>query len=228
MNNATPGVDICRCDVGNSRPCLALLSYLWTVNDWKVVQTLLQTPRLDLHHICAEDLVILYEDPENPVIYDGKPYANPYRQLMDDKGPLAWRVPQVKVDPKLNRWFVRWIVLRSTGEIIGSTSFHGAPDPHGMIEIGLGVQESFRNQGFAKEVLLGMWRWALSNPEVKILRYTVSVENAPSIRVIESFGFHYLGEQIDEEDGPESIYEMSKDEFLEKFGTTVELGRTKP
>lgn len=188
------------------------------------METLLQTPRLDLHHICADDLIILFEDPENQSIYEGKPYLNPHRQLMDDKGPLAWRVPQAKENPELNRWFVRWIVLRSTGEIIGSTSFHGAPDTVGMLEIGLGIQESFRNMGFAKETLLGMWRWALSDPQVKVLRYTVSVDNAPSIHVVESFGFHYQGEQIDEEDGPESIYEMSRDEFLEKFGSAAELG----
>lgn len=188
------------------------------MNQWLLEQEVISTQRLDLHHICAEDLVTLFEYPENQSIYEGKPYTNPHRQLMDDSGPLAWRVPQVKVDPSLNRWFVRWIVLRSTSEIIGSTSFHGAPDDVGMIEIGLGIQESFRNMGFAKEALLGMWRWALKDSEVKVLRYTVSVENAPSIRVVESFGFHYQGEQIDEEDGPESIYEMSRDEFLEKFG----------
>lgn len=192
------------------------------------MQRPIETNRLVLHHIGAEDLITLFEDPENQSIYEGKSYANPHRQLMDDKGPLAWRVPQVKVDPSLNRWFVRWIVLRSTGEIIGSTSFHGAPDAVGMVEIGLGIQESFRNMGFAKEALLGMWRWALSDSEVKVLRYTVSVENAPSIRVIESFGFHYQREQIDEEDGPESIYEMSRDEFVGKFGATVELEGTKP
>lgn len=127
----------------------------------------------------------------------------------------------MKEDPKINRWFVRWIVLRTTGEIIGSTSFHGAPDSNGMIEIGLGIQESFRNKGYAKETLLGMWRWALEDSQVKILRYTVSTLNAPSNRVIEFFGFHYKGEQIDEEDGPESIFEMSKEEFLSKF----DLGR---
>jgi ribosomal-protein-alanine N-acetyltransferase len=192
------------------------------VNEWLLEQQVICTPRLDLHHICAEDLIILFEDPDNQSIYGGKPYSNPYRQLMDDKGPLAWRVPQVKEDPKLNRWFVRWIVLRSTGEIIGSTSFHGAPDVEGMVEIGLGIQESFRNMGFAKEALLGMWRWALSDPQVKVLRYTASIENAPSICVVKSFGFHYQGEQIDEEDGPESIYEMSRDEFLEKFRSVVE------
>ena len=194
------------------------MSYLWSVNEWKVVETLLQTPRLDLHHICVEDLITLFESPDDLSIYGGKPYSNPYRQLMDDKGPLAWRVPQVKEDPQRNRWFVRWIVLRSSGEIIGSISFHGAPNADGMIEIGLGIHEAFRNQGFAKEALLGMWCWAMTNPEVAILRYTVGITNAASIRVVESFGFHYIGEQMDEEDGPESIYEITRDEFLAKFG----------
>lgn len=191
------------------------------MNNWLSVQEMIETPRLELHHICAEDLITLFENPEDLSIYEGRPYSNPHRQLMDDKGPLAWRVPQVKEDLELNRWFVRWIVLKTTGEIIGSTSFHGAPDAEGMIEIGLGIQESFRNKGFAKETLLGMWRWALEDSQVQTLRYTVSVENAPSIHVIESFGFYYQGEQIDEEDGPESIYEMSREAFMERFGSST-------
>jgi ribosomal-protein-alanine N-acetyltransferase len=197
---------------------MAVLSYRSTVNEWIRVQKVISTPRLELHHIGAQDLITLFEDSEDLLIYEGESYTNPYRHLMDDKGPLAWRVPQVKVDPALNRWFLRWIVLRSTHEIIGSTSFHGAPNIDGMIEIGLGIEASYRNLGYAKESLLGMWRWATEDPAVKILRYTVSVNNAPSIRIIETFGFHYQGEQIDEEDGPESIFEMSREEFLVKFG----------
>ena len=190
------------------------------MDDWSRLEEVIQTPRLELHHVSAEDLITLFEDPEDLSIYEGRPYSNPHRQLMDDKGPLAWRVPQVKQDPSLNRWFVRWVVLRSSREIVGSTSFHGAPDSEGMIEIGLGIHEAFRNKGFAKETVLGMWRWVLKDPKIKTLRYSVSVNNAPSIRVIESFGFHYKGEQIDEEDGPESIYEIERDEFLEKFGAS--------
>ena len=197
---------------------MPVLSYRSTVDEWIRVEKIISTPRLDLHHIGAQDLITLFEEPENLSIYEGKPYSNPYRQLMDDKGPLAWRVPQVKENPDLNRWFVRWIVLRASGEIIGSTSFHASPNPDGMIEIGLGIQDGFRNMGYAKESLLGMWRWVTQDPLVKILRYTVSVNNAPSIRVIETFGFQYQGEQIDEEDGPESIYEMSTPDFLAKFG----------
>lgn len=188
------------------------------MDDWSRIEEVIETSRLELHHVSAEDLITLFEDPEDFSIYENKSYSNPHRQLMDDKGPLHWRVPQAREHPELNRWFVRWIVLRSTGEIIGSTSFHGAPNSDGMIEIGLGIHELFRNKGYAKETLLGMWRWVLKDSSVKILRYTVSIENAPSIRVIETFGFHHHGQQIDEEDGPEDIYEMVREEFIEKFG----------
>ena len=184
------------------------------MDEWTVTQEVIQTERLKLHHICAADLITLFEAPEDFSIYETKPFKNPHRILVDDKGPLAWRVPQVKRDPTLNRWFVRWIVLRETGEIIGSTSFHGAPDENGMIEIGLGLHENFRNLGFAKESLRGMWTWVLSDPSVRVLRYTVGIGNLASIRTIQSFGFELKGEQIDEEDGPEEIYEMSREAFL--------------
>jgi len=187
------------------------------VNEWTSEEPIIETPRLELHHISPLDLITLFEDPEDLSIYDGKPFSNPYRQLMDDKGPLHWRVPQVKENPRTNKWFVRWIVLKESGEIIGSTSFHGVPDASGMVEIGLGIQFQFHNQGFAKEALLGMWKWALNSPEVKTLRYTVSPTNAPSIAVINKFKFTLIGQQIDEEDGPEDIYEMTREEFVKRF-----------
>jgi RimJ/RimL family protein N-acetyltransferase len=128
-------------------------------------------------------------------------------------------VPQVKADPSTNKWFVRLIVLKENREIIGSTSFHGVPDENGMIEIGLGIESEFHNQGFAKEALLAMWTWAMDQPSVKSFRYTVSPDNAPSIKVIEYFGFPFTGVQIDEEDGPENVYEISVEEFRKKFPT---------
>ena len=127
-------------------------------------------------------------------------------------------MPQVKADPARNKWFVRWIVLKQNREVIGSTSFHGAPDAQGMMEIGLGIESQYQNQGYAKESLLGMWRWVLTFPEVKTLRYTVSPENLPSIAVIKYFGFDFKGQQIDEEDGPEDVYEMDRETFLKKWG----------
>jgi RimJ/RimL family protein N-acetyltransferase len=89
-----------------------------------------------------------------------------------------------------------------------------------MMEIGLGIESQYQSQGYAKEALLGMWRWVLNFPEVKTLRYTVSPENLPSIAVIKYFGFDFKGQQIDEEDGPEDIYEMDRETFLKKWGAS--------
>jgi len=182
-----------------------------------LVQQILVTPRLELHHISGANLITLFENRDDSPILKDANFTNPYRVLVDFQGPLAWRVPQVKADPSSNKWFVRLIVLKENREIIGSTSFHGAPDDNGMIEIGLGIEPEFHNQGFAKEALMAMWTWALDQPGVKSFRYTVSPDNAPSIKVIEYFAFPFKGVQIDEEDGPENIYEISVVEFRKKF-----------
>ena len=181
-------------------------------------EPVIHTARLELHHISAPDLITLFEERDDSSAISGRGFTNPLRVLIDFQGPLAWRVPQVKADPACNKWFVRWIVLKANQEIIGSTSFHGAPDSAGMVEIGLGIESEYQNQGFAKEALLGMWRWALAFPEVQTFRYTVSPDNAASIAVINYFGFDFKGQQMDEIDGAENIYEMSAADFSAKWG----------
>ena len=184
-----------------------------------LLQPVIETDRLELHHIRGDDLIELFEERNDLPVLAGANFTNPLRVLVDFQGPLAWRVPQVKADPLINKWFVRWIVLKENREVIGSTSFHSAPDGDGMMEIGLGIESDYQNQGFAREALLGMWRWAITFPEVRTFRYTVSPENAPSIAVINYFGFELKGQQIDEIDGPENIYEMSAAEFKVKWGS---------
>ncbi len=181
-------------------------------------EQVIDTPRLELHHISAQGIIDLYENKSDATAIAGRDFTNPHQNLVKESGPLRWRVPQVKVDPSVNKWFVRFIVLKETKEIIGSTSFHGVPDSEGMMEIGLGIEEAFRGKGYAKEALKGMWSWACTFPEVKTLRYTVSPDNLPSIAVINYFGFEYKGQQMDDIDGPENIYEMSTSEFMSTWG----------
>ena len=101
---------------------------------------------------------------------------------------------------------------------MGSTSFHGPPDSDGMVEIGLGVHESFRRRGYAREALLGMWRWAATQDGARTFRYTVDPGNVPSVELVRSFGFAHVGQQIDEIDGPEDVYEMGVAEFTAAHG----------
>ena len=187
-----------------------------------MIEPVIVTSRLELHHLSVQAIVELFEKKNDSVALLDRSFTNPHRVLLDSSGPLAWRVPQVKVDPSVNRWFVRYIVLKESQEVIGSTSFHGVPDADGMMEIGLGIEEAFRNKGYAREALAGMWKWVCTYPEVKTLRYTVSPDNLASIAVINYFGFEYKGQQIDEEDGPENIYEISTKDFMARWGSSNE------
>ena len=62
-----------------------------------------------------------------------------------------------------------------------------------------------------------MWGWVVRQPGVRMLRYTVSPDNVPSVALVRSFGFDHRGQQIDEEDGPEDIYEMTADDFNRRW-----------
>jgi RimJ/RimL family protein N-acetyltransferase len=82
-----------------------------------------------------------------------------------------------------------------------TAGFHDFPNQEGMIEVGFGIVPERQNNGFGKELLFGMWDWICKKPEVKILRYTVSPTNAPSMHIIKNLGFSEVGEQIDDVDG---------------------------
>ena len=59
----------------------------------------------------------------------------------------------------------------------------------------------------------------VAQPGVTRLRYTVSPGNAPSQAIIARFGLRLVGQQIDEEDGPQDIYEMDAETYRERWGS---------
>jgi [ribosomal protein S5]-alanine N-acetyltransferase len=187
------------------------------VNISRLAEPVIHCERLELHHVSGFELLKLADDPASDAIYEGHDYVNPHRVLVDGPSPVAWRAPQVRDDPSTNKWFIRWMVLRQSREIVGSLSFHGPPDDRGMLEIGLGVHEAFRRRGYGREALLGMWGWASRQPGVAVFRYTVSPENVASVGLVTNLGFGLVGRQIDEIDGPEDIYEMSIADFTMKW-----------
>lgn len=175
------------------------------------------TARLELHAVLPAEYELLAVDRADPQLWIDRGFSNPHRHLVDDPGPLPYRIPRIRTEPHGAPYFLRLAVLRGERTIIGSAGFHLLPDDSGMIEIGFGIEPAFRNQGFGKEVLLGMWQWVIDEPGVRILRYTVSPTNDVSQHIIRSLGFNHVGVQDDEEDGPEDIFEMSVDEFRRRF-----------
>lgn len=141
-------------------------------------------------------------------------FANPHRHLLDDPGPLPHRLPRIRRDPTIAPYLLRLAVHRDDRCIVGSAGFHDVPDERGMIEIGLGIVPEHQRQGLARELLIGMWTWVVHQPEVRVLRYTVSPTNVASQRLIASFAFTKVGEQIDDEDGLEEIFERDAQAWM--------------
>jgi RimJ/RimL family protein N-acetyltransferase len=141
-------------------------------------------------------------------------FSNPYRHLIEGPSPLRFRIPRVKQNPEFVDISIVLAIEKVSNEIVGSAGFHDFPNEKGMIEIGFGIVAQKQNQGFGTELLIGMWKMICARPDVKILRYTVAPDNAPSMKIINKLGFEKVGEQMDPEDGLELIYEMPKNQFL--------------
>lgn len=179
----------------------------------------LHLPRLDLHTVLPEEYQLLATDRADARLWIGRGFSNPLGHLIDDPGPLPYRMPRIEADPLAAPFLLRMGVLRDRSIIVGSCGFHTRPDDEGIVEIGLGVEESYRGRGLAQEMLHGMWAWVIDQPGVRTLRYTVSPDNAPSQAIIRTLGFALVGVQQDEIDGPEDIFEMAADEYRDRFAT---------
>ena len=173
----------------------------------------IRTARLDLHAVLPSEYAVLAVDRGDSRLWIDRGFSNPHGHLVDDPGPLVHRIPRILADPDAAPYLLRMAVLRSEGIIIGSAGFHDRPDAAGMIEIGLGIVPDWQGQGLATELLAGMWGWVVRQPGVRVLRYTVAPDNLPSQAIIAKFGGAYRGQQIDDEDGPEDIYEITAEDF---------------
>jgi RimJ/RimL family protein N-acetyltransferase len=142
-------------------------------------------------------------------------FTNPHKHLVEGPNPLRHRIPRVKKEPEFAE--IGLVLAIAESEIVGSAGFHDYPDENGMIEIGFGIVPEKQRQGYGLELLHGMWREISKRSDVKVLRYTVSPENEASVYIINKLGFEQVGEQIDEEDGLELIFEMPILEYLAKY-----------
>lgn len=130
--------------------------------------------------------------------------------FVTDSARWLWRfrLDQMAADPGHARWMVRQAVVGDDGLVVGHAGFHGPPDERGMVEIGYAVAPEFRRRGYARATLTELLRRAAGEPAVTTVRATISPDNAASLSTIAGFGFVETGEQWDEEDGRELVFEV--------------------
>jgi ribosomal-protein-alanine N-acetyltransferase len=134
---------------------------------------------------------------------------------------LRFRADQLREDPSIQPWLLRPMVLREAAQsAVGTINFHDGPDERGMVEIGYRVLPAYRRLGIAIEAVRGLFAWAITDPRVQVFRASVSPSNVASLGLIAKLGFTQVGEQIDEEDGMELVFEVPASAFRSAIGST--------
>lgn len=117
------------------------------------------------------------------------------------------RLDQVRRSPGHAPWLVRAAVLEPDRVVVGHAGFHGPPDSSGMVEIGYTIVPEHRGKGYSHLVLSALLSQAAASKEVTTVRATISPDNLPSLKVVTAAQFGHVGEQWDEVDGTELIFE---------------------
>ena len=117
-----------------------------------------------------------------------------------------YRLDQIRADPASAPWLVRAVYGHPAQAVVGHAGFHGPPDARGMVEIGYSTVPEFRRRGYARAVVGELLTYAAAHG-ASVVRATICPENAASLALIGQYGFQHVGEQWDEEDGRELIFE---------------------
>lgn len=124
-----------------------------------------------------------------------------------------WRMrsQQVADTPTDAPWVTRFVQVIGEDAPVGVAGFHGPPDRSGMVEVGYRIDPTHRRRGYARHALEILLAVARAHPDVRVVRATISPENTASRSLVESHGFVDVGEQWDDEDGLETIFELGVD-----------------
>jgi RimJ/RimL family protein N-acetyltransferase len=76
-----------------------------------------------------------------------------------------------------------------------------------MVEVAYAVDPALRRRGYGTAMLRTALAWAEAEPRVHAVRASISPDNSASLATLRPFGFRHIGEQWDDEDGLELLFE---------------------
>lgn len=166
----------------------------------------IHTERLDLALLTPEQLEALG---------NGEPAMDLEATLSEEwRHDIRWlagmRLRQIGEHPDHAPWLLRAIVL-SEGDrpAIGHINFHGPPGERGVPEVGYSLLPEFHAKGYAIEAVRGLFDWARTEHGVSRFRASIAPDNERSQNLVSKLGFVKVGEQWDEDDGLEWVFETS-------------------
>lgn len=87
-------------------------------------------------------------------------------------------------------WYTNWqIILKSNNISIGSFCFMASPNEKGEVEIGYGINENYRGNGYMSEAVTAIHQWALNQPNVLKVIAETEKDNIASHKMLQNCGF---------------------------------------
>jgi ribosomal-protein-alanine N-acetyltransferase len=123
---------------------------------------------------------------------------------------LKYRLGQLRLDPTIRPWLGRAMVLTEedgSRRVVGSIGFHGPPDAQGRLEVGYSVDPPYRRRGYASESVKALFDWAHREHGITRFIASISPSNEASLNLTAAYGFRKVGEQMDDIDGLEYVFE---------------------
>ena len=121
-----------------------------------------------------------------------------------------WRIhrDQSAANPGSQGWLVH-AVTNDEDVTVGHAGFHGPPNGDGMVEVAYTVIPEQRGRGYAAAALRALLARSATDAGVRTIRATISPVNDASLHIVRAAGFVEVGEQWDDEDGLELVFERS-------------------
>lgn len=114
-----------------------------------------------------------------------------------DADAIGWVIAAMTEGRARDGWSLYYIVERAVpgarARLCGGGGFNSAPDETGSVEIGYSIVPDRQRRGYARETVEAWVAWAFSHPEVeRVIAHTLP-GLTPSIRLLETTGFVYVG-----------------------------------
>ena len=170
------------------------------------------TPRVRVLQLDADTLSALAEGDLTAAARTSPVPLTPYLAGPECRSAWTRRAHQIVEEPASAAWITGIVWDPDRRLAVGRAGYHGPPDDDGMVEVGYSIDPQFRRQGYARAALRALLERAAGEPGVRTVRASVSPGNLASLGLVRSKGFVAVGEQIDDEDGLEIIYEVGVDD----------------
>lgn len=130
-----------------------------------------------------------------------------------ERGFLGLRLKQMREDERFKTWCPHAVVLE--GQMIGHAGYHGPPGSNSTqnpdaVEYGYKIFPAWRGHGYATRAAVMLMDLAEERAGIRHFVLAVAPTNDPSLAIVSKLGFVKTGEQMDEEDGLEHIFELER------------------